>query len=63
MAEGILPNLTRAVRDYATGSTTKGRCADCKHGSSAVPGCGCPAAWCPCHKQSYGHGAHGCNCK
>lgn len=55
-----LRRIARAVRDYVTGSHTRGACMDCGHGATAAAGCACPAAWCPCHRAAYGHGGHGC---
>ncbi|OJF09788.1 hypothetical protein [Couchioplanes caeruleus] len=50
-----------AIKDYLKGQTTKGTCSTCGHGAAAVPGCGCAASWCPCHRGAYGHGGHGCD--
>jgi hypothetical protein len=48
------------IKDYVKGVHTRGVCAECGHGATAAAGCRCSAAWCPCHREAYGHGGHGC---
>jgi hypothetical protein len=51
------------IPDYLQGITRRGTCAECKHGADPVTGCRCSAAWCPCHRATYGHGGHTCDGK
>lgn len=63
--QGILPAIARGARNYTRGVSTKGKCAECHHGATAVTGCRCTAEWCPCHAawKGHRHGAHSCNCR